>query len=56
MIRLIFLFRWNCACKYRSRDWSFPEESKRDWIKSISCQYHWMKSKYYKAKASNSPS
>jgi hypothetical protein len=36
-----------CNCKYRPRrEW----ESKRDWIKDMSCMYHWMLSKYYKAK------
>jgi len=36
-----------CACTVRPRR---ENESERDWIKDISCMYHWMESKYYAGK------
>lgn len=47
ILYLIFLFRWNCACIYRFRRLG---ENKREWLKDISCMYHWQKSKHYKNK------
>lgn len=50
LIELKFLFRLNCMCSYRARR---SGEDQRDWLKDISCMYHWMKSKYYKQKIQN---
>jgi len=37
-----------CCCSVRPRR---ENESERDWIKDISCMYHWMESKYYAGKS-----
>lgn len=55
MLYLIFLWRrlfGSCECTYRPRKevWYGGLESRREWVKGMSCMYHWMKTSYYKNK------